>query len=174
MRAAPGRAVVLAGSCSAATLGQVAAAEAGGLPVLRISPDGLASGAESADMILSWIDAQPADRPVVIASTADPEAVRGAQARLGLERAAELVETTLAAVAKALPARGVTKLLVAGGETSGAVVSALGVKLLEVGPAIAPGVPWLTALDRPNLCLALKSGNFGAPDMFLTAWTKLA
>ncbi|MFY7961959.1 MAG: 3-oxo-tetronate kinase [Elsteraceae bacterium] len=174
MRAAPGRAVVLAGSCSAATLGQVAQAEAGGLPVLRISPDGLASGAESAEAILAWIDAQPADRPVVVASTADPEAVRGAQARLGLERAAELVEAALAAVAKALPARGVTKLLVAGGETSGAVVSALGVKLLQVGPAIAPGVPWLTALDRPNLCLALKSGNFGAPDMFLTAWSKLA
>ncbi len=174
MRANPGRAVVLAGSCSAATLGQVAAAEAGGLPVRRISPDDLASGAETAEKILSWIDAQPSDKPVVVASTADPEAVRGAQTRLGVALAAELVEAAHAAVAKALPARGVTRLLVAGGETSGAVVSALGIKLLEVGPAIAPGVPWLAALDRDNLCLALKSGNFGAPDMFLTAWDKLS
>ena len=174
MHASPGRAAVLAGSCSVATLGQVAAAEAGGLPVRRISPDAIAAGKESADAILAWIDAQDAGRPFIVASTADPEAVRGAQSRLGLERAAELVETTLAAVAKALPGRGVTKLLVAGGETSGAVVSALGVRLLAVGPAIAPGVPWLSALDRPDLCLALKSGNFGAPDMFLTAWDKLA
>ncbi len=174
MRASPGRAVVLAGSCSAATLGQVAAAEAGGLPVRRISPDALASGAESVALILAWIDAQPADQPVVVASTADPETVRAAQARLGIEAAAELVETALAGVAKALPSRGVTRLLVAGGETSGAVVSALGIKLLAVGPAIAPGVPWLKALDHEHLCLALKSGNFGAPDMFLTAWDKLS
>jgi len=174
MRASPGRAVVLAGSCSAATLGQVAEAENAGLSVRRITPDALADGTESAAQILAWIDAQPADRPAVVASTADPETVRGAQARLGVGPAAELVEAALAAVAKALPARGVTRLLVAGGETSGAVVSALGVKLLAVGPAIAPGVPWLAALDREHLCLALKSGNFGAPDMFLTAWDKLS
>ena len=70
--------------------------------------------------------------------------------------------------------RGVTRMIVAGGETSGAVVGALGVSALEIGPEIDPGVPWTRALDGPPLALALKSGNFGAPDFFLKAWERLA
>jgi uncharacterized protein YgbK (DUF1537 family) len=84
-----------------------------------------------------------------------------------------LVESTLAEVAKRLCDAGFSRYLVAGGETSGAVVAALGVTMLEIGPEIAPGVPWTRSISGPDLVLALKSGNFGAEDFFLKAWTLL-
>jgi uncharacterized protein YgbK (DUF1537 family) len=95
------------------------------------------------------------------------------QENLGRERAAGLVEETLAEVARGLVASGVTRLIVAGGETSGAVVGGLGVKAIEIGPEIDPGVPWTRTRDGAPLALALKSGNFGAPDFFLKAWSLL-
>jgi len=97
------------------------------------------------------------------------------QAQLGAEKAGSLVEEALAAVARGLVAMGVGQLIVAGGETSGAVVKALGLEGLRIGPEIDPGVPWTAALggEKP-LALALKSGNFGTPDFFLKAWEKLA
>ena len=79
----------------------------------------------------------------------------------------------MAAIAKGLVARGVRRLVVAGGETSGAVVDALGVKALKIGPPIDPGVPWTASLGEPELLLALKSGNFGAPDFFIKAFERL-
>jgi uncharacterized protein YgbK (DUF1537 family) len=111
---------------------------------------------------------------VLVYATAAPEAVRAVQARLGAERAGQLTEQALAAVASGLVARGVRQLIVAGGETSGAVVNALGVKGLRIGPQIDPGVPWTATLADPPLCLALKSGNFGTPDFFRKAWDLLA
>ena len=98
------------------------------------------------------------------------------QAQLGVEKAGELVEEALAAIARGLVELGCGQLIVAGGETSGAVVKALGVKGLRIGPEIDPGVPWTVALQegqRDPLALALKSGNFGTPDFFLKAWDHL-
>lgn len=174
MPAPAGRAAILAGSCSAATRGQVAAALAAGLPAYRLDPLALADGRVSAATILAWIDAQTGDRPVLIYSTAEPAAVEAVQAALGREAAGARVEETLAEVARALPGRGFSRLLVAGGETSGAVVAALGVSALRIGPEIAPGVPWTRSLAGPDLALALKSGNFGAESIFLDAWRLLA
>jgi uncharacterized protein YgbK (DUF1537 family) len=96
------------------------------------------------------------------------------QERLGRERAGAAVEEAMAAIAKGLVARGVRRLVVAGGETSGAVVDALGVRALKIGPPIDPGVPWTASLGEPKLLLALKSGNFGAPDFFIKAFERLA
>ena len=112
----------------------------------------------------------------MIYATAPPEAAKAAQADLGVEQAGALVETALAAIAQGLVRLGVGQLIVAGGETSGAVVKALGVKGLRIGPEIDPGVPWTATLPSEGGCplaLALKSGNFGTPDFFLKAWSRL-
>jgi uncharacterized protein YgbK (DUF1537 family) len=85
-----------------------------------------------------------------------------------------MVEEVIAAAARGLQERGFSRLLVAGGETSGAVVHALGAQALSIGPEIDPGVPWTRTLDGPDMALALKSGNFGTPDFFLKAWAQLA
>ncbi len=169
-----GRAAILAGSCSAATRQQVEVAKAAGVPTFRIDPLALASGALTPDAILDWIAAQDETGPVLVYSSADPDEVRRVQDALGREHAGESVERALAAVARALTERGFTRLIVAGGETSGAVVGALDVKALAIGPEIDPGVPWTRTLSGTDLALALKSGNFGAPDFFLKAWSLLA
>ena len=125
---------------------------------------------------LAWADARIGSGPVLIYATAAPEEVKAAQAALGTNAAGTLVEDALAAIASGLVARGVGRMIVAGGETSGAVVRALGVKGLRIGPEIDPGVPWTVALQdsgRKPLALALKSGNFGTPDFFLKAWDRL-
>lgn len=109
----------------------------------------------------------------VIYSSAEPEALAQTQARLGRDKSGALVEATLAETARLLQAQGVTRFLIAGGETSGAVVAALGVRALDIGPEIDPGVPWTRSISGPDLALALKSGNFGAPDFFLKAWSLL-
>ena len=95
------------------------------------------------------------------------------QQALGRERAGALVESILAEIARGLVARGVRRLVVAGGETSGAVVQALGISGLRIGRQIDPGVPWTMSLGEPPLALALKSGNFGAEDFFLRAFQVL-
>jgi uncharacterized protein YgbK (DUF1537 family) len=171
--APPGRAAILAGSCSAATRGQVAAAVAAGSPSFRVDPLAIADGTVRADTIMAWIaERGPAEVPLIY-SSAEPEAVRAVQDRLGREKAGHLVEELLASVARGLAAHGFARLIVAGGETAGAVVDALGVKALKIGPEIDPGVPWTRSIDGPDLALALKSGNFGAPDFFTKAWARL-
>jgi len=172
MAAPKGRAAILAGSCSEATRAQVAAAKASGIPAFEIDPLALSAGRQSVQSILDWIKNQAANSPLLVYSSATPDAVRAVQDALGREAAGTLVETTLAAVAQKLAASGTTLLIVAGGETSGAVVNGLGVKALEIGPEIDPGVPWTRAVGR-DLVLALKSGNFGAPDFFVKAWERL-
>ena len=106
----------------------------------------------------------------MIYSSAEPEEVAAMQSRHGRDRASELIEGTMGRLAGRLREAGFTRFLLAGGETSGAVVSALDVRTLRIGPEIAPGVPWCEA---PGLALALKSGNFGGPDFFLDAWEML-
>lgn len=173
--AAPtGRGAILAGSCSAATRGQVAKAQEAGLPTLRIDPLEIASGKLTPASVIDWLVSQPAEVTPLVYSSDDPDSVRAVQEKLGREKAGTLVEDLLAAVAAALPERGFTRLLVAGGETSGAVVNALGVKALSIGPEIDPGVPWTRSRSGPDVALALKSGNFGTPDFFLKAWSSLA
>lgn len=174
MAAPAGRAAILAGSCSAATRQQVARAEAAGLPAFRLEAARLAEGSQSVGDVLGWIDAQSDARPILVYSSADPEVVRDTQARLGREAAGTMIEDALAGTARGLRDRGFTRLLVAGGETSGAVVQALGAQALAIGPEIDPGVPWTRTLEGPDLALALKSGNFGTPDFFLKAWAHLS
>ena len=168
-----GRSVILAGSCSAATRGQVRAAIEAGAPARRLDALEIASGATTAAEVADWAVAAGGAHPPLIYSSADPAVVREVQDRLGVARAGDLVEHLLAEVGQRLLARGFTRFLVAGGETSGAVVAALGVGALQIGPEIAPGVPWTRSIGSPAVALALKSGNFGAPDFFLEAWTML-
>ena len=174
MMAAPtGHAAILAGSCSTATREQVAHARAAGLPTYQVDAVRVAEGSQSVGDVLGWVDSQPGGQPLLVFSSAEPEVVREIQVRLGREAAGTLIETVLAGTARGLQQRGFTRLLVAGGETSGAVVHALGAQSLAIGPEIDPGVPWTRTLDGPDMALALKSGNFGAPDFFLKAWAQL-
>lgn len=168
-----GRSVVLAGSCSVATRGQVAAARAAGLPTLALDVEALAEGRQSPAELANWAITQPAGSIPVIYSSAEPVALQAIQARMGQHASGALVEGALAQVAQILAGAGFARFLIAGGETSGAVVAALGVTMLQIGPEIAPGVPWTRSIGAPDLALALKSGNFGDKDFFLNAWSLL-
>jgi uncharacterized protein YgbK (DUF1537 family) len=170
-----GRAVVLAGSCSAATRGQVAAAKAANMPAFSVDPLAIVAGRTQPQAAVDFVLAQSADAVPVIYSSAEPDAVAAAQQALGVEKAGAVVEEFLAGVAGELSRKGVSRFLVAGGETSGAVVGALQVRTLEIGPEIDPGVPWTLARNGAGtpFALALKSGNFGRPDFFSKAWTLL-
>jgi 3-dehydrotetronate 4-kinase len=168
---AQGKAAVLSGSCSTATNAQVHRFVASGGPAIAIDPLAIESAEASARTILAWCDGALANGVPLVYSTADPQNVKSVQDRLGVERAGALVEEVLAKVAAGLVQRGVRRLVVAGGETSGAVVQALGVEKLRIGPQIDPGVPWCAASVGGNVMhLALKSGNFGAPDFFTKAF----
>lgn len=165
-----GHAAVLAGSCSRATLAQIGLAR-DHMPTLELdalaNPDAEALTAQA----LAWMQGKLGAEPILIAASAPPDKVAALQAKLGREAAGALVEDVLARVAEALVAGGVRRLLVAGGETSGAVVQRLRVATLRIGAEIDPGVPWCFAEGRgPALHLALKSGNFGARDFFLKAF----
>ncbi|WP_342128691.1 3-oxo-tetronate kinase [Hydrogenophaga sp. OTU3427] len=167
-----GPAAVVSGSCSEATNGQVARWLAAGHTALQVDPLALHQGTQTADAVLAQARAALASVPVLVYATAAPESVKAVQAALGVQAAGELVEHALAHIARGLVAGGVRRLVVAGGETSGAVVLALGVAQLRIGAAICPGVPWTQAAlpgSGEPLLLALKSGNFGGPDFFVQA-----
>jgi len=168
--AARGTRAIVSGSCSAATNAQVAAFRAAGGAAFAVDPLRLAQGVDVVAQTLAWALPRLGAAPVLVYATAEPAAVRAVQASLGAERAGALVEAALARVATGLVAAGVGQLLLAGGETSGACVQALGVSLLRIGPQIEPGVPWCHA-EVPGLHLALKSGNFGGVDFFSRAFT---
>jgi uncharacterized protein YgbK (DUF1537 family) len=163
-----GYAAVLAGSCSAATQRQVDDMKRH-CDSFEIDPIELRSRNDVAQHILRWARPRLGERPLLIYSTTDPPSVEKAQAALGREQAGHLIEQAMGTIAKELVAMGVRRLVVAGGETSGAVVTALGVEGLRIGAEIDPGVPWTASLGDPQLALALKSGNFGADDFFLRA-----
>jgi uncharacterized protein YgbK (DUF1537 family) len=165
-----GFAAVVAGSCSRATLGQIGIAR-DHVPVLELDALATPDAAAMAAQALAWVEGKlDAARPVVIAASATPEKVAALQAKLGRDAAGALVEDAVATIAAGLVERGVGRLVVAGGETSGAVVQRLGVTSLRIGPEIDPGVPWTYATPG-GLHLALKSGNFGARDFFLKAFS---
>ncbi len=163
-----GSAAAVSGSCSVATNTQVRHFRSGGGATFAVDPLALARGEDVAAAALAWAERRLAAGPVLIHATAEPDAVRAVQQQLGAEHAGTLVERTLAAIAQGLVTRGVRRLVVAGGETSGAVVQALGVRQLAIGEQIDPGVPWTWARTPGGaaLHLALKSGNFGSEDFF--------
>ena len=168
-----GHAAVLSGSCSRATLSQLGAARAH-VPVLDLDPLATPDAATMSAAALAWAEDKLSDKPVVIAASAPPDKVAALQAKLGRDAAGALIEDTLARIAEGLVARGVRRMVVAGGETSGAVVSRLGVTSLRIGGEIDPGVPWTLAHGgKSDLMLALKSGNFGASDFFTKAFQVL-
>ncbi len=165
-----GASAVLAGSCSAATLGQIAAFKG---PHLHLDTDAICRGDAVGEAALAWARDKLGDGPILLSASESPDAVKALQARYGVEKSSHAIEKTMAGLARGLVAGGVGRLVVAGGETSGAVVSALDVTALRIGPEIDPGVPWTASVgDRPIL-LALKSGNFGAPDFFTKAFDQL-
>ncbi|MEV4171719.1 nucleotide-binding domain containing protein, partial [Nonomuraea sp. NPDC049709] len=163
-----GRAAVLAGSCSARTLQQVDAMIQAGRPAHRL--DALADQDEEslARHALAWYDALDgtAGAPLIYSSL-EPAALRRVQEALGTERSAAILESATGRIARGLVERGVTRVISAGGETSGAVVSALGVPGGVIGAEAARGVPWI--FTPSGLALLLKSGNFGEPDLLLEA-----
>lgn len=164
--------VVLAGSASVATNGQVAAWLEANRPALRINPLELAAGRPVVEQALEF--ARKAGETVLIYATSSPEEVKAVQQQLGVERAGAMVEDALGQIAKGLLNAGVRRFVVAGGETSGAVVQALGVQLLQIGAQIDPGVPATVSSGAQPLAMALKSGNFGGRDFFSKALKQLA
>ena len=166
--------LVLSGSCSEATRRQVAHAVAAGMPSLKLEPERLADGTQDAPGAARWLADQKGDSGALIYATAEPAAVRKAQAALGTAKAGTLVEEAMAEIATIAVEHGTTRMIVAGGETSGAVVQALGVRALAIGPEIDPGAPWTQVVDGPPMALALKSGNFGKDDFFTRAWSLVA
>lgn len=172
---AQGARAVVSGSCSLATNRQVAAFIQSGRPAYEIDPIRLADGADIVTEALEWARQGLATGPVLVYSTADPQAVRSVQTRLGVHEAGSRIEQALAAVARGLVDMGVGQLIVAGGETSGACVQALSIRQMRIGPQIDPGVPWCLARTGSSspLHLALKSGNFGGDDFFTRAFDSL-
>jgi len=164
--------VVLAGSASVATIGQVAAWLEADRPALRIDPMALAAGEPVVEQALAF--ARDSDETVLIYATSTPAEVKAVQQQLGVERAGTLVENALGEIAAGLRQNGVRRFVIAGGETSGAVVKALGVNLLQIGAQIDPGVPATLSNAVEPLALALKSGNFGSRDFFAKALKQLA
>ena len=169
-----GTQAVLSGSCSPATIEQVAVMKRS-WPALKLDVPTLAANSDQEiASAVAWALPRLKNGPVLIYTTDTPEAVRSIQQTLGRDKAGELAEHAQARIAQKLVDAGVRRLIVAGGETAGSVVSALNIKGLRIGPQIDPGVPWTTSTDETPLALALKSGNFGAPDFFLKAFDLLA
>jgi 3-dehydrotetronate 4-kinase len=175
--AAAGLRAVVSGSCSLATNRQVLDFIQGGGAALAIDPLRIAAGIDVAAETLEWATPLVDKQPVLVYSTAEAGAVKSVQGRLGVEEAGAMVERTIAAIARGLVERGVRQLVVAGGETSGACVQALGIAQMQIGPQIDPGVPWCHArtdvAEGTSVHIALKSGNFGGDDFFTKAFTVL-
>lgn len=175
---ANGRKAIISGSCSIATNAQVAHFLAQGGAGFAIDPLSLAQGQPTLDHVMQWVEQQSPDHPVLIYATATSESVRAVQSQLGVAQAGAMVEEALSGIAKCLVSRGIHQLVVAGGETSGACVKALGIESMRIGTAIAPGVPWCHAqspfAQGGHLHITLKSGNFGTEDFFTQAFQKLA
>ncbi len=156
-----GKAAILSGSCSNATRDQIAH-HLRKHPGIKVDPDQVISGEQTPESVARWL--MQANGLPIAYSSADPAEVQAIQARLGKETTAHALEAFFGATAARLVDLGLARILTAGGETSGAVVEALNLDTLEIGPEIDAGVPALRAKD--NLVIALKSGNFGTVDYF--------
>ena len=174
---ASGVQAVLSGSCSLATLRQVAHFCSTGRPAFVVDALRLAAGDDVAAEVLAWAAPRLSAGPLLVYSTAETHAIKNVQGLLGIEDAGRLVENCMASIARGLVQLGVRQLVLAGGETSGACVQALSVTQMQIGPQIDPGVPWchaFTELAPEGLHLTLKSGNFGTDDFFSKAFTALS
>ncbi len=167
-----GPGLVLCGSCSAMSNAQVAA-YARGRPAIRVEPELVMANSTTATDLFAQAMARMDESPLIF-STATPENVHALQSRFGREAVAEKIEATFGEIARLAVEAGVTRLVVGGGETSGAVIKALGVTRLAIGPEIDPGVPALAEDSPRGLALALKSGNFGSMEFFAKALRALA
>ncbi len=171
-----GKRAILAGSCSKATLAQIEHAKRE-YPSFLLRPFDLHYDfAGALNHALSWArEHLNQGKTVLIYSSGNPVEVSLAQTQLGLQHASELVEQALSELASYLAEEGVRQFIVAGGETSGAVVNALKIRALRIGKEIAPGIPWTLGLGGPHpVALALKSGNFGATNFLTDAWNSLS
>ncbi|MGI9433702.1 MAG: 3-oxo-tetronate kinase [Geminicoccaceae bacterium] len=168
-----GHSVILAGSCSTATLGQIQHFRESGRPHHRLDVRALCRGRDEVDRALGFAQSRLGAQPILISASAAAAEIAEIQREFGREKAGILVEEAMAAIGKELRNQGATRFVLAGGETSGAVVKALNVGALRIGPPIDPSVPWTTSLGRKPLALALKSGNFGAVDFFTKAFEQL-
>jgi uncharacterized protein YgbK (DUF1537 family) len=179
--AATGRRAIVSGSCSVATNAQVLHFVRGGGSARSLDPAQLAENSEAQiEQVIAWAESRWSRDPaelLLVYSTAQPDAVKAAHARLGVGRSGELVEHALSEVARAFILRGVGQLVVAGGETAGVCIRALGIEQMQIGPQIDPGVPWCYGpsplIAERGIHLALKSGNFGAKDFFNKAFKLL-
>lgn len=161
-----GRALLLAGSCSKATLGQIAWYQAQGKPSFKLDPGALLEGTQTPEDAWEFIAAhQGTGDAVLVYSSDSPERVREYQ-KLGTERVAALLEGITAGLARRAVEAGFTRIISAGGETSGAVTKGLGFRSYLIGPSVAPGVPVMVPAEAPHIRLVLKSGNFGGEDFF--------
>lgn len=173
---ASGYRAIVSGSCSQATNLQVERFKSLGGEMYAVNPLELneKSTEQMLQEILTWAEPRLSHGSVLIYSSASPDQVKEVQSQLGVQAAGSAIENLLGSVAKGLVALGVGQLLVAGGETSGACVKALGIDQMQIGQQIDPGVPWCYAkVQNKPLHLALKSGNFGAADFFTSAFSKL-
>ncbi|MGR9200649.1 3-oxo-tetronate kinase [Rhizobium leguminosarum] len=170
IRPVGGLSAIVAGSCSKATLHQLDIAERS-MPVLRLDPERLLAGPDEIAAAISWAGDRISAGPVVIAASAAPETVSRLQSLYGREASGHAIETATSIIAAELVERGVRRLVVAGGETSGAAVDRLAIPAFLIGPEIAPGVPVLRTVGNAqgDMLLALKSGNFGGEDFFTAA-----
>jgi uncharacterized protein YgbK (DUF1537 family) len=174
---AHGLRAIVSGSCSAATQRQVASFVGSNLPAFRVDPSRIAGGVDVAAEAHQWATPLLADSTVLLYSTAEPADVTDIQQRLGVRQAGDMIEGVLATIARGLVERGVRQLVIAGGETAGACVQALGIAQLQIGAQIDPGVPWCHAVTDVGgsaaIHLALKSGNFGSDDFFTRSFVQL-
>ncbi len=160
--AVEGRGVVLSGSCSKRTREQVNTYSAIA-PAKEVTAEEAVSGSVTIEMLAEWAEKQT--KPPLIYSSADPDVIRAAQNEFGKENSSKAIEDLFANLASELAGRGFRRIVVAGGETSGAVVSGLAARQLKIGPRIAAGVP-LALVPESGIAVALKSGNFGDSDFF--------
>jgi uncharacterized protein YgbK (DUF1537 family) len=174
---ATGFKAVVSGSCSRATNAQVAEFITKGGQCFMVNPLALDAAETVINEALAWAEQRLGEQPILIYSTAQPDDLKTVQQKLGVEQAGALVEQTLASIAVGLCRLGVKQLVVAGGETSGAVVQALQIDQLQIGSQIDPGVPWCGAYSRAIdavMHITLKSGNFGSVDFFTQSFERLA
>ncbi|MEM7255888.1 MAG: 3-oxo-tetronate kinase [Pseudomonadota bacterium] len=162
-----GRGVVLCGSCSQMTRRQIAAYQQR-YPSLEVNVEQLLQQSLAADELVDWAMSQPLDTPGLIYTSAAPQRVGQLQRQYGRSTVAGVIESLFSTVAGQLIGAGVKRIVVAGGETSGAVIEGTGVNQMVIGPCIATGVPAMH-LPEAGVAIALKSGNFGDEDFFQTA-----
>lgn len=165
---------ILSGSCSEATIKQIHNFKKHNFPMFKLDPIKLSKSPEYLKEVFRWAKEQIAEKSFLIYSSAAPDAISVVQESLGKTNAATMIENAFAAIAKKMACEGIHRFIVAGGETSGAIVEALGIPGMYIGPQIAPGVPWTFSIGKNPIALSLKSGNFGEPDFFMDALRMLS